>query len=295
MRTYLTYPIGSACLPRGFELNSLSVHNIRRVYRHHHDFYELYLFISGNAEFLIDENTVSLSRNTLLLLPPGCMHSLRFLDEESVYQRTVLWVVPELLNRVSDGVWDEPFELHLSDADGLAIEHLLSLLDEEQNRLERDFSEFEGRDTVFAEYIRLIFIQLMRLREQGGGTSVFLRAAKAYIDAHLAEDLRAETISSALHMGKTHLMRRFHAESGISLHQYILKLRLQRARRLLSRGVGAVESSQLSGFSDYTTFYKAFQREYGLSPSIFYGGFRMTQTEVDNNLPEEYNEEKEDN
>ncbi|HQQ41316.1 MAG TPA: hypothetical protein PLR57_07385, partial [Clostridia bacterium] len=36
----MTYPIGSACLPRGFELNSLSVHNIRRVYRHHHDFYE---------------------------------------------------------------------------------------------------------------------------------------------------------------------------------------------------------------------------------------------------------------
>lgn len=295
MRTYLTYPIGSACLPRGFELNSLSVHNIRRVYRHHHDFYELYLFNSGNAEFLIEENTVSLNKNTLLLLPPGCMHSLRFLDEESVYQRTVLWVVPELLNRVSDGVWDEPFELHLSDADGLTIEHLLSLLDEEQNRLERDFSEFEGRDTVFAEYIRLIFIHLMRLREQSGGTSAFLRAAKAYIDTHLAEDLRAETISSALHMGKTHLMRRFHAESGISLHQYILKLRLQRARRLLSRGVGAVESSQLSGFSDYTTFYKAFQREYGLSPSSFYGGFRMTQTEVDNNLPEEYNEEKEDN
>lgn len=295
MRTYLTYPIGSACLPRGFELNSFSEHSFRRVYRHHHDFYELYLFISGNAEFLIEENTVSLSRNTLLLLPPGCMHSLRFLDEESVYRRTVLWVVPELLSRVSDSVWDEPFELHLSDADGLAIERLLSLLDEEQNRLERDFSEFEGRDTVFAEYIRLIFIHLMRLREQSGGTSAFLRTAKAYIDTHLAEDLRAETISSALHMGKTHLMRRFHAESGISLHQYILKLRLQRARRLLSRGVGAVESSQLSGFSDYTTFYKAFQREYGLSPSSFYGGFRMTQTEVDNNLPEEYNEEKEDN
>lgn len=292
MRQYLTYPIGTACLPRGFELNSFTEHNIRRVYQHHHDFYELYFFLNGHAEFLIEDRAVGLSRHTLLLLPPGCLHSLRFLDDKSDYQRTVLWVVPELIGRIADGAWSEPVELHLSDADGAIIARLLSLLDEEQTRLERDFSEFEGRETVYAEYIRLIFIHLLRLREHGGGTSAFLRSAKAYIDAHLTDDLRAETIASALHMGKTHLMRRFHTESGISLHQYILKLRLQRARRLLSRGIGAVESANQSGFSDYTTFYKAFLREYGLTPSAYCVGFRIAQNEVDSQLPEGYTEEK---
>lgn len=288
MRQYLTYPISTACLPRGFELNSFTEHNIRRVYQHHHDFYELYLFLSGRAEFLVENSVVSLGRYTLILIPPGYLHSLRFLDDESDYQRTVLWVVPDLIGRVTDGAWSEPLEVHLSDADGTVIERLLSLLDEEQTRLERDFSDFEGCETVYAEYIRLIFIHIMRLRERSGGTSAFLRSAKAYIDAHLAGDLRAETIASSLHMGKTHLMRRFHAESGISLHQYVLKLRLQRARRLLSRGVGAVESANQSGFSDYTTFYKAFLREYGLTPSVYCAGFRITQNEVDNHSQEEY-------
>ena len=50
MRSYFTYPIGTACLPNGFELNSYAENNIRRVYRHHHEFYELYFFLSGNAE-----------------------------------------------------------------------------------------------------------------------------------------------------------------------------------------------------------------------------------------------------
>ncbi|NLI53948.1 MAG: AraC family transcriptional regulator [Clostridiales bacterium] len=278
MRSYFTYPIGAACLPNGFELNSFAENNIRRVYRHRHEFYELYLFLSGHAEFLIEDRAVPLCRNTLLLLPPGCSHSLRFFDEQSVYQRTVLWVLPELLARVSGEDWGEPLELQLSEADGETVGRLLSLLDAEQDRLERDFSEFEGRDTVYADYIRLIFVQLMRLRERGAGASAFLRRAQAYIAAHLTGDLRADTIAAALHMGRTHLMRRFHAESGVSLHRYVVKVRLQRARRLLARGLGAGECASQAGFLDYTTFYKAFLREYGLSPSRFGEGFRTAQT-----------------
>ncbi|MDP3447903.1 MAG: AraC family transcriptional regulator [Eubacteriales bacterium] len=283
MRSYFTYPISAACLPNGFELNSFAENNLRRVYRHHHEFYELYFFLSGHAEFLMQNRAVPLGRNTLLLLPPGCSHSLRFLDEESVYQRTVLWILPELLAGVSGEDWSEPLELRLSEADGTVIGQLLLLLDGEQDRLERDFSEFEGRDTVFADYIRLIFVHMIRLREQSAVSSAFLRRTQAYLNAHLTSDLRAETIAAALHMGKTHLMRRFHAESGVSLHQYVVKLRLQRARRLLARGVGAGESAVQAGFLEYTTFYKAFLREYGLSPSRFGKGFQIAPSAAEDN------------
>lgn len=283
MRSYFTYPIGTACLPNGFELNSYSENNIRRVYRHHHEFYELYFFLSGNAEFLVEDRAVLLAPNTLLLLPPGCSHSLRFLDEQSAYQRTVLWVLPELLARVSAEDWNEPLELHPPDASASAILQLLSLLNGEQERMEQDFSAFAGHDTVYADYIRLLFVQLLRLREQSGRASAFLRRAQTYLSAHLQEDLRAETVAAALHMGKAHLMRRFHAESGVPMHQYIVKLRLQRARRLLANGIGAGECALQAGFSDYTTFYKAFLREYGLSPSRFRDGFRVTSSVADRN------------
>ena len=278
MRSYFTYPIYASCLPNGFELNSFAANNIRRVFRHHHEFYELYFFLSGHAEFLLQDRAVDLQKNTLLLIPPDYSHSLRFLDEDSVYQRTVLWIQPELLAGVSGEDWSEPLELRLSEADGVTIGQLLSLLDGEQTKLEHDFSAFEGRDTVCADYIRLIFTQITRLRERSGNASAFLRRVQTYLSAHLLDDLRAETIAAALHMGKTHLMRRFHAEAGVTLHQYIVKLRLQRARRLLAQGVGAGDSAAQSGFSDYTTFYKAFVRAYGLSPSSFGEGFQIAST-----------------
>lgn len=278
MRNYFTYPIGAACLPNGFELNSFGEHNIQRVYSHRHEFYELYLFLAGHAEFLIGEQTVALKPRTLLLLPPNTVHSLRFLDGESVYQRTVLWVSPALFERSSPEVWDTPQEVMLSGPDGAAVEGLLTLLDAEQSRMERDFSDYEGRETVYADYIRLILTHLCRLRDRAIPASPFLRRVQGYIEAHLAGDLSAGAIARALHVGKSHLMRRFREEAGVSLHQYILKLRLLRARRLLSRGGTAAESADAAGFFDYTTFYKAFIREYGMTPSRFRDEFRIASS-----------------
>lgn len=275
MRNYFTYPIGASCLTNGFELNSFAEHNIQRVYRHYHEFYELYLFIEGDAEFVIEERAVPLRPNTLLMLPPETMHSLRFLDGESAYRRTVLWIAPELFDRVSPERWDAPQELLAMGTDAAALEGLLALLDQEQSRLERDFSNYEGRETVYADYVRLILIQLCRMKDHAVAPSSFLRGTQAYIEAHVTGDLSAGAIARALHTGKSHLMRRFRAEAGVSLHQYVLKLRLQTARRLLSRGDTAAQAADLAGFSDYTTFYKAFVREFGMSPSRFREGFHV--------------------
>ena len=75
MRNYFSYPVGAGCLTNGFELNAFSESNIPRVYRHSHEFFELYLFLCGNAEFSIEERAVALTPYTLLLLPPGTAHA----------------------------------------------------------------------------------------------------------------------------------------------------------------------------------------------------------------------------
>ncbi|HWQ06098.1 MAG TPA: AraC family transcriptional regulator [Feifaniaceae bacterium] len=276
MRNYFAYPVSASCLPNGFELNAFSENNIQRVYSHHHEFYELYLFLCGSAEFLIEGQATPLEPYTLLLIPPGRTHSLRFLESGSVYRRTVLWLSPELFCRLAPERWENPLELRLGDEDGADIERLLQLLEGEQSRLERDFSDFAGKETLFADYIRLMLVLIARLSTGGAADSAFLGRAQGYIEAHLMDDLSADAVARALHMGKSHLMRRFAREAGVSLHQYILKLRLQRAKRLLSRGVPAGEAASGAGFLDYTTFYKAFLREYGLSPSRFLGGFSVS-------------------
>ena len=48
-----------------------------------------------------------------------------------------------------------------------------------------------------------------------------------------------------------------------------MALRLTHARRMLREGIPAVEAGRECGFSDYSTFYKAFKTQTGLSPQQF--------------------------
>ena len=54
-----------------------------------------------------------------------------------------------------------------------------------------------------------------------------------------------------------------------TVYAYIMALRLTHARRMLREGIPAVEAGRECGFSDYSTFYKAFKTQTGLSPQQF--------------------------
>lgn len=67
-----------------------------------------------------------------------------------------------------------------------------------------------------------------------------------------------------------HFLRSFRATTGLPPHQFIIRMRLERARRLmLNRSLSLVDIALESGFSSHSHFSRAFRRHYGASPSSF--------------------------
>ena len=100
--------------------------------------------------------------------------------------------------------------------------------------------------------------------------SKLINAAKAYIEEHLSEDIRIETLCSELKIGRTKLYEIFREELNIVVSKYILKRRMHRAKKLLKTTEFSVtEISQSVGFSDYNYFGKAFKIIYGRSPNSY--------------------------
>ena len=87
-----------------------------------------------------------------------------------------------------------------------------------------------------------------------------------YIGRHINETLTLDTIAERFFVSKYHLSHTFTREVGVSLHRYITMRRLLMARQLLATGMSAGQVSSTCGFSDYTSFYRAFKAEYGISP-----------------------------
>ena len=63
-----------------------------------------------------------------------------------------------------------------------------------------------------------------------------------------------------------HLVRRL---TGYTLHQYINQKRLLRAGELIRAGVPVMKAAEQAGFAEYSTFLRAFQNTFHMSPREF--------------------------
>ena len=88
-----------------------------------------------------------------------------------------------------------------------------------------------------------------------------------YLNLHLAEPLSIDDLSARFYISKYHMMRRFRQETGYSIHGYLSEKRLLLAQQLLSRGASPSEVFTQVGYQDYSTFSRAYKKQFGRGPS----------------------------
>ena len=59
----------------------------------------------------------------------------------------------------------------------------------------------------------------------------------------------------------------FKTALNTSVDQYITNKRMITAQRFLSAGVSPTATADACGYSDYTVFYRAYKKYYGVSPA----------------------------
>ena len=98
---------------------------------------------------------------------------------------------------------------------------------------------------------------------------VSVRRARAYMGESLAGDCSLEELASVGRVGRFQLIKLFRRECGLPPKQYLMHMRVARARSLLSQGVTCTHAAQDSGFCDQSHLNRWFHRVYGLSPGAY--------------------------
>jgi hypothetical protein len=75
-----------------FEIFHYRDETVQEVTLHHHDFYEVYFFLSGNVSYNIESRSYRLSPGDILLISPNELHQPIFSPEKQSYERMVLWL-----------------------------------------------------------------------------------------------------------------------------------------------------------------------------------------------------------
>ena len=85
---------------------------------------------------------------------------------------------------------------------------------------------------------------------------------------HLTEGLTIDELAARFYISKYHMMRRFRDETGYTIHGYVTEKRLLLAQQLLEQGVPSGEAALRCGYQEYSTFSRAYKKQFGRSPSV---------------------------
>ena len=89
----------------------------------------------------------------------------------------------------------------------------------------------------------------------------------SYINENLSDpDLEPDALAAHFYVSRSQLNRMIKSGTGFTLWNYITQKRLSRAYYLIRSGVSNKDAAHISGFQDYSTFYKAYTRLRGFSP-----------------------------
>jgi len=252
----------------------------KEVALHHHDFYEIYFFLSGSVQYNIENRAYLLTPGDVLLISPMELHQPMFGTEHKVYERIVLWVDKQFLEGFSlpgqefTDCFDttRPGHTNLLRPEGVArqfLEFLFYQLLAEQDSTDR------YQEIASMSYLAQVLVALNRLAVQAPWQESVPVSSSAvynvlgYINDHYSEDLTLDRLANQFFISKYHLSREFQRLVGTSVHRYIVQKRLVMAKQMLSEGKPSSEVYQHCGFGDYSNFYRALKAEYQISPKDY--------------------------
>lgn len=253
----------------GFEIFHYHDPEIQEIPIHHHDFFEVYLFLGGKVDYFVEGRTYRLIPGDILLINPMELHR-PLVEPGTPYERIVLWIDKTLLSSFSDETADLSACFRAADSRFHAAH---TDTGSKLTVLAQEFAGTEYGNSVFCQGLLLqVIVELNRLVLRGEGVGagaeidpLILRVLE-YIRAHYQEPLSLDGLAEQFYVSKYYLSHLFSHTVGVSVYRYILLKRLQIARELLSEGTPPGAVFQHCGFQDYANFYRAFKRQYGETP-----------------------------
>lgn len=246
-----------------------------RLNLHSHDFYEL-LYCKSNSgiQYLVGTERYRLQRGDVVFIPPGIGHRpILSAQMAEPYDREVLWMSTEFVNGIAPlfgeraPKWENTHSLLRTAGTRWEVlgDYFHTGVKEAEQRA------YGWQAALCGNTIRL----LVTLERAFGDSGSMMPGAEKpelldevvnYIEANLAEKITLADAAKRFWVSESTISQTFRRKMDVSFHHFITQRRLIAAKSMILEGVPMEEVSERVGFSDYSTFYRAFRQEYGISP-----------------------------
>lgn len=239
---------------------------------HLHDTCEIYLFMKGDIEYLVEGTVYHLYSGSVVILCPFESHRTKILSELP-YERYVLnfplstfdSIDPErrLLRAFMTGEYGQGNHYTKDELGKISAEELFGEIcycdeDDYGRRLKIQSSLLKLLDAINTAYLKRGNASIPKSREA---------EMVAYVNMNLGENITVPMLAEHFYMSTSQFNRIFKVATGASPWSYITLKRLSAARERIRLGASVQNAFETSGFNDYSAFYRAYVRHFGNSPA----------------------------
>ncbi len=251
---------------------------------HHHEFNKIIIFISGNVTYLIEGKAYKLKPWDILLISSSEVHK-PVIDYSKPYERIVIWVNSRFLEKHNTNECNLLFSfelavklkfnmLRLSGGSLDKIKHILAGLEDECKS--SDFGSNILKNSLILQLLVFLNRFYMAIENSKDINDIEydenIAAILDYINENISDELSIDNLAISFYMSKYYLMHEFKRQTGYTIHNYIIQKRLIMSDSLIKKGKSITQVCAECGFGDYSSFFRAFKKRFGLSPSEHYGG-----------------------
>ena len=229
---------------------------------HFHSSIELVYTLSGCLSATVDGQIIELTEGQLLLNSSYTIHSYSTeRDAETVIVIIPLPFVPTLQRKLAQ----HAFASHVyEDTDG-ELRRLLTMMHDHWE----DSCEATRKGYSYL-LLGLLIDRVGLVEARGSENTGLIKDILIYLQQHYTGDISMQQLARHFGYSKSRFSHLFNEQLGCTLAEYVNSLRCQHASQLLLETNQPVMDIALQvGFECVRTFYRAFKRYYGVTPSQY--------------------------
>ena len=238
---------------------------------HIHDRCEIYFFVSGNVEYLVEGSKYPLDENSLMIMRSAEAHAPKIAGH-STYERYAVNFPLDLADaidperRLTKAFTERPLGKNNMFSPAETDMALVKKLFYEMCSDNDDYGKRLTINTHLITLLDMINRAWAEKKRYGQKKQSTAERIVLYVNEHLTEDISVAQLAEHFYLSTSQFNRVFRQATGAAPWDYVIKKRLTIAKDLLRNGISAQDASESCGFRDYSVFYRAYIRHFGHPP-----------------------------
>jgi AraC-like DNA-binding protein len=250
-----------------------------------HDFWEMVFIDSGNAKIIVDKKTLSLKQGEAIFHYPNRKHTI-YTDDEFANSAIISFECKSLPIKMLSGKvftfddYEKTLLNKIIQEGKLSYEEKLN--DVNLTKMTKRKDAPFGGEQIIKNSIELLLVSLLRKEispsktHQEVGVNLnsnqIVDNIKSILDSKLdnLEKINLDELSYALGFSKSYIKSQFKKKTGLSIIQYFINLKIDKAKKLLSQHKYTIsEISDNLGFSSIHYFSRQFKVQTDMTPTEY--------------------------